>query len=97
MHFTPDVGGARLIDEASVETGIRTVMVDARHGLRVNRKSVKLKGGCLHHDNGVLGAVSLYDAEERKIRKLKESGFNAVRASHNPPSSAPDVLPGKRS
>ena len=57
-------------------------------GLRINGKTVKLKGGCLHHDNGLLGAVSLYAAEERKVRKLKETGFNAIRTAHNPPSAA---------
>ena len=48
------------VDEASVLFGIRTVTADAVRGLRINGKTVKLKGGCLHHDNGLLGAVSLY-------------------------------------
>ena len=68
--------------------GIRTVEADVKHGLRINGRTVKLKGGCLHHDNGVIGAVSLYDAEARKVRKLKEVGFNAIRTTHNPPSAA---------
>ena len=68
--------------------GIRTIRADVNHGLRINQKSVKLKGGCLHHDNGLLGAVSLYDAEYRKLSILKSIGFNAVRTTHNPPSSA---------
>ncbi len=68
--------------------GIRTIEADGKHGLRINGKPVKLKGGCLHHDNGPIGAVSLYDAEARKVRKLKEVGFNAIRTTHNPPSSA---------
>ena len=68
--------------------GIRTVEADVKHGLRINGKTVKLKGGCLHHDNGVIGAVSLYDAEARKVHKLKEIGFNAIRTTHNPPSAA---------
>ena len=75
-------------DEESVLFGIRTVEADVKHGLRVNGKTVKLKGGCLHHDNGVIGAVSLYDAEARKVRRLKEVGFNAIRTTHNPPSAA---------
>ena len=75
-------------DEDSVLFGIRTVEADVRHGLRINGKSVKLRGGCLHHDNGVIGAVSLYDAEYRKMKKLKACGFNAVRTTHNPPSAA---------
>ena len=75
-------------DAEEVLFGIRTVEADVRHGLRVNGKSVKLKGGCLHHDNGVIGAVTLPDAEFRKVRKLKEIGFNAIRTTHNPPSAA---------
>ncbi len=75
-------------DTEEVLFGIRTVEADVKHGLRINGKTVKLRGGCLHHDNGVIGAVSLYDAEARKIRKMKESGFNAIRTTHNPPSSA---------
>lgn len=50
--------------------------------------TIKLKGGCLHHDNGVIGTVSLYDAEARKVKKRKEAGFNAIRITHNPPSAA---------
>ena len=75
-------------DAESVLFGIRTVEADVKHGLRVNGKTVKLRGGCLHHDNGVIGAVSLYDAEDRKVKKLKEIGFNAIRTTHNPPSAA---------
>ena len=75
-------------DAESVLFGIRTIEADVKHGLRINGKTVKLRGGCLHHDNGPIGAVTMYDAEVRKIRKLKESGFNAVRTTHNPPSAA---------
>lgn len=75
-------------DEAEVLFGIRTVTADPVRGLLINGKSVKLKGGCLHHDNGLLGSVSLYGTEERKVKKLKEAGFNAVRTAHNPPSAA---------
>lgn len=78
----------RTEDEAEVLFGIRTITADAVRGLRINGETVKLKGGCLHHDNGLLGAVSLYEAEARKIRKLKEIGFNAIRTAHNPPSAA---------
>ena len=58
-------------DEAETLFGIRTITADAVRGLRINGKSVKLKGGCIHHDNGILGSVTLYEAEARKIRKLK--------------------------
>lgn len=76
------------VDEATTLFGVRTITADAVRGLRINGKEVKLKGGCLHHDNGLLGAVSLYEMEARKIRKLKEVGFNAIRTAHNPPSAA---------
>ena len=76
------------VDEEDVLFGIRTVEADVKHGLRINGRTVKLKGGCLHHDNGVIGAVSLYDAEAWKVGKLKALGFNAIRTTHNPPSAA---------
>nr|MCR5398081.1 DUF4982 domain-containing protein [Lachnospiraceae bacterium] len=85
-HFVPEE--QEKTDEAEALFGIRTVTADSIRGLRINGKSVKLKGGCLHHDNGLLGAVTLSKIEERKIRKLKEVGFNAIRTAHNPPSSA---------
>ncbi len=73
-------------DEAETLFGIRTVTADAVHGLRVNGRTVKLKGGCIHHDNGLLGAISLRDSEYRKLGLLKQAGFNAVRLAHNPGS-----------
>ena len=75
-------------DSESVLFGIRTVEADVKHGLRINGKTVKLRGGCLHHDNGPIGTVSVYDAEARKIMKMKAIGFNAIRTTHNPPSAA---------
>ncbi len=85
-HFVREENG--MTDEAEVLFGIRTVTADSIRGLRINGKSVKLKGGCLHHDNGLLGSVTLTKIEERKIKKLKEIGFNAIRTAHNPPSAA---------
>lgn len=76
------------VDEDRILFGIRTIDADPVHGLQINGNSVKLKGGCLHHDNGMLGAVSLYDVEYRKLSRLKEIGFNAIRTTHNPPSKA---------
>ncbi|MDT0184023.1 glycoside hydrolase family 2 TIM barrel-domain containing protein [Microbacterium sp. ARD31] len=70
--------------------GIRIVTADARRGLLVNGVSTLLRGGCLHHDNGVLGAATFRDAEFRRVRILKEVGFNAIRAGHTPLSR--DVL-----
>ncbi|MBQ6257794.1 MAG: glycoside hydrolase family 2 protein, partial [Clostridia bacterium] len=75
-------------DTESVLLGIRTIEADVKHGLRINGNEVKLNGGCLQHDNGPIGTVSVYDAEARKVKKLKEVGFNAIRTTHNPPSSA---------
>jgi beta-galactosidase len=68
--------------------GVRTLECDTRKGLRLNGESIELNGACLHHDNGPLGAAAYRDAEWRKVRLLKEAGFNAVRTSHNPPSEA---------
>lgn len=85
---------AALTDEADTldctETifGIRTISVDAKHGFCLNGKSIKLKGGCLHHDNGILGAASFYDSEYRRVKLHKDNGFNALRMAHNPASSA---------
>lgn len=86
VHLKPERALKGILDEEETLFGIRTISADSTHGLRVNGKSVKVKGGCIHHDNGILGAVSLYDAEERKISLLKSSGFNTVRMAHNPPS-----------
>ncbi|MBP5554409.1 MAG: DUF4982 domain-containing protein [Lachnospiraceae bacterium] len=85
-HLVPDEEISA--DEAETLFGIRTISADPVRGLLINGKSVKLKGGCLHHDNGLLGSVTLREIEERKIKKLKSVGFNAIRTAHNPPSSA---------
>ena len=75
-------------DTESVLFGIRTIEADVKHGLRINGRTVKLRGGCLHHDNGPIGTVTVYDAEARKISRMKAVGFNAIRTTHNPPSAA---------
>lgn len=85
-HFIKDE--ETTVDEAEILFGIRTISADSIRGLRINGQSVKLKGGCLHHDNGLLGAVTMYEIEARKIKRLKEEGFNAIRTAHNPPSAA---------
>lgn len=76
------------MDGADTAFGIRTISVDSRNGFVLNGRTVKLKGGCLHHDNGILGAASFYDAEYRKLKKHKDNGYNAIRCAHNPASSA---------
>jgi beta-galactosidase len=82
------LAGGKTTDSAATSFGIRKVEVDAERGLRINGKPVKLKGGCLHHDNGLLGACAIDRAEERRVELMKAHGFNAIRTSHNPPSSA---------
>jgi beta-galactosidase len=78
----------RIVDTYRQPFGVRTVTVSAERGLLLNGSPVKLKGGCLHHDNGLIGAAAFPAAEERRVRLMKRNGFNAIRTSHNPPSSA---------
>ena len=66
--------------------GVRTVNVDSKRGFMLNGKSVKLRGGCIHHDQGVLGSAVYPETEYRRVAKLKKAGFNAIRLSHNPQS-----------
>lgn len=80
--------GDRVIDEEATVLGIRSLDLDPRHGLRINGEVVKLRGACIHLDNGPLGAVSMRAAEERKITRLKDAGFNAIRSAHSPMSTA---------
>jgi len=77
-----------VVDQKSTNFGIRSIKFTPENGLQLNGKTVKLNGGCMHHDNGCLGAAAFDRAEERKVELLKEAGFNAVRTSHNPPSEA---------
>ena len=76
------------IDSVSEKFGIRTVVVDSKHGLRINGKEVKLRGTCIHHDNGIIGAATYEKAEERKCEILKNAGFNSIRSAHHPISKA---------
>lgn len=78
----------KLADATSLSIGIRKVEIDAVAGLRINGEPLKLQGGCVHHDNGILGSACIPRAEERRVETLKASGYNAIRTSHNPPSSA---------
>ena len=75
-----------LADHAENRFGIRSISFDAANGFQLNGKNVEMKGGCMHHDNGILGSAAIDRAEERKAELLKAYGFNAVRCSHNPPS-----------
>ncbi len=76
-----------LVEEDEHPFGVRTVSVNAKDGLLLNGRSVKLRGGCIHHDHGVLGAADFPAACRRKLTLLKEAGFNALRIAHNPPST----------
>lgn len=76
----------KIKDITTTQFGIRTLSFSAENGFQLNGKMIKLKGGCIHHDNGILGAVAIDRAEERKVELLKANGFNAIRCSHNPPS-----------
>ncbi len=84
-----EVTEAGRVQDQLIETfGIRTVSFSAEKGLFLNGKQIVLNGGCLHHDNGPLGAAAYDRAEERKAELMKSAGFNAVRTSHNLPSEA---------
>lgn len=80
--------GRDVVDSVTTPFGIRSVEIDAASGLRLNGEPIDLRGGCVHHDNGPLGAASFDRAEERKVELLKANGFNAVRCAHNPPAAA---------
>lgn len=76
----------REIDSILESFGIRTISYSAEEGFKLNGNSLLLNGGCIHHDNGPLGAAAFDRAEIRKVQLMKEAGFNAVRTSHNHPS-----------
>lgn len=72
------------IDASSTSVGLRTLKFDANKGFALNGEWMKVKGVCLHHDAGVLGAVVPPEVWERRLKNLKEIGVNAIRMSHNP-------------
>lgn len=74
------------LDNLSMRFGIRTIKVDSIHGFRLNGESRKIKGVCLHHDLGPLGAAVNKAAIIRQINQLKAMGCDAIRTSHNHPS-----------
>ena len=77
-----------VIDNATAKYGIRSFSFDAENGFVLNGKKVLINGACVHHDDGVLGARAFDDAEIRKVRQMKEAGFNLIRTSHNPTTRA---------
>ncbi len=79
----------QVTDETEVETfGIRVLTLDPVKGFAINGKTVKMYGGCIHHDNGIIGAATLESAEDRRARMMKEAGYNAIRSAHHPMSRA---------
>lgn len=75
--------GGEIKDQVVENFGIRVIEYSSQ-GLFINGEETLLKGGCVHHDNGILGAKSFAESEWRRVRILKESGYNAIRSSHNP-------------
>jgi hypothetical protein len=78
----------KIIDETTTKTGFRSFVFDPDKGFFLNGKNLKMKGVCLHHDAGVLGAAVPREVWKRRLQALKEIGVNAIRTSHNP--QAPD-------
>ncbi|MFD4960044.1 glycoside hydrolase family 2 TIM barrel-domain containing protein [Microbacterium sp. NPDC058389] len=76
------------IDADAAAFGIRRIQADPQRGLRINGVPVNLRGACVHHDSGPLGAATFAAAEDRRVRLLKAAGFNALRSAHNPMSRA---------
>jgi len=73
-------------DELTTKFGFRTLRFDDNFGLFLNDKPLKMKGVCMHHDLGPLGAAVNVTALRRQLSMLKEMGCNAIRTSHNPPA-----------
>ena len=78
--------GNRLLDEKNIKTGIRTISVSREHGFQLNGQTRKIKGVCLHHDLGPLGAAVNRGAIVRQAEIMKRMGADAIRTSHNMPS-----------
>ena len=82
------VEGNVLLDQVDEKFGVRSIEFSPEKGFLLNGKNVLLKGGCLHHDNGPLGSAAFEAAEYRRVKIMKQNGFNAIRTAHNPPSKA---------
>jgi len=80
--------GDKTVDQTETTFGIREIHFSVENGFALNGVSIKLRGACVHHDNGPLGSAAIDRAEERRVELLKAQGFNAIRTSHNPPSPA---------
>ena len=82
---TEVLSDGKVVDECLTEFGFRTISYSADTGFALNGKNIKMKGVCMHHDQGALGAAAYRDAVYRQVEKLKEMGCNAIRSSHNAP------------
>ncbi|MCH8219416.1 MAG: DUF4982 domain-containing protein [Planctomycetes bacterium] len=80
--------GSGLLDRIETPFGIRSIEFSAEKGLLLNGQSIMIKGACMHHGNGPLGAAAYDRAEERRVELMKASGYNSIRCAHNPPSEA---------
>ena len=78
----------KVIDRHTVSYGIRSFAFDAERGFVLNGKPLNINGACVHHDDGILGAMAFDAAEIRKVKQMKEAGFNLIRTSHNPTTRA---------
>jgi len=78
----------KIIDSATIVTGFRSFTFNPDHGFALNGKQMKVKGVCLHHDSGVLGAEVYPEVWRRRLLTLKSLGVNAIRTSHNPQASS---------
>ena len=78
------LSNGKRIDGCETNVGLRTLDFDPNEGFALNGNWMKVKGVCLHHDAGVLGAVVPSEVWERRLNNLKEIGVNAIRMSHNP-------------
>ena len=78
--------GGKVVDRYETPFGIRDIRFDPDKGFFLNGRSVKMKGGDIHQDAGSLGAAIPDRAQERRVRLMKDTGFNAIRCSHNPPA-----------
>ena len=80
--------GGQQADGVERRVGFRSIAWDAQNGLQLNGEKILANGACVHHDNGLLGAVATRDTEWRKVMLMKQAGFNLLRTSHNPPSES---------
>ena len=77
-----------VVDRQTTKYGIRTIAFDVEQGFRLNGQPLLINGACVHHDDGLLGAMAFDAAEIWKVRQMKEAGFNLIRTSHNPSTRA---------